>query len=90
MKAPVVKAGKKKLTVSWKKDSKVDGYQIQYSTNNKFKKAATVTCSKKTAKTTIKRLKKGKKYYVRIRAYKKIGNKKYYGAWSKVKSVKVK
>lgn len=90
MKTPSVKAGSKKLTVSWKKDSRADGYQIQYSTSSKFKKATTVTCSKKTAKTTIKKLKSGKKYYVCIRAYKKIGGKKYYGSYSKGKSVKVK
>ena len=90
MKTPTVKAGSKKLTVSWKKDSRADGYQIQYSTSSKFKNAKTVTCSKKTAKTIIKKLKKGKKYYVRIRAYKKIGSKKYYGSFSKTKSVKVK
>lgn len=90
MKTPAVKAGKKSLTVKWSRDSKADGYQIQYSTSSKFKKATTVTCSKKTVKKTIKKLKKGKKYYVRIRAYKKIGSKKYYGNYSKGKSVKVK
>ncbi len=87
MKTPTVKAGKKKLSVSWKKDSKADGYQIQYSTSSKFKKAKTVSCSKKTVKTTLKKLKSGKKYYVRIRAYKKIGSKKYYGSYSKVKNI---
>lgn len=90
LKTPAVTAGRKSLTVKWSKDSKADGYQIQYSTSSKFKKATTVTFSKKTVKKTIKKLKKGKKYYVRIRAYKKIGNKKYYGTWSKVKNVKVK
>lgn len=90
MKTPTVKAGRKSLSVKWSKDSKADGYQIQYSTSSKFKKAKTVSCSKKTVKKTIKKLKKGKKYYVRIRAYRKIGNKKYYGTYSKVKSVKVK
>lgn len=88
MKTPTVKAGKKSLTVKWSKDSRADGYRIQYSTSSKFKKAKTVSCSKKTVKKTIKKLKKGKKYYVRIQAYKKIGNKKYYGNYSKVKSVK--
>lgn len=90
LKTPAVTAGRKSLTMKWSKDSKADGYQIQYSTSSKFKKATTVTFSKKTVKKTIKKLKKGKKYYVRIRAYKKIGNKKYYGTWSKVKNVKVK
>ena len=90
MKAPTVKAGKKKVALAWKKIGNADSYQIQYSTNSKFKKAKSLNCSGKTAKATIKKLKSGKKYYVRIRAYKKLDGKKYYGSWSKVKSVKVK
>ena len=90
MKTPTVKAGKKKLTVSWKKAKNADGYQIQYSTNGSFKKVKSLNCSKKTSKTTIKKLKSGKKYYIRIRAYKKVNGRKYYGNWSKIKSVKVK
>ena len=90
MKTPTVKAGKKKLTVSWKKVKNADGYRIQYSTNSRFKKAKSLNCSKKTSKATIKKLKSGKKYYIRIRAYKKVNGRKYYGNWSKLKSVKVK
>lgn len=84
-------AGKKKFTVQWKKDKKADGYQVQYSTDKKFKKnVKSVNVSKKSTKTTVKKLKKGKTYRVRMRSYKKINGKKYYSGWGKVKSVKVK
>ncbi len=83
---------KKTLSVKWKKDSKADGYQIQYSTSKKFKGAKTVDVKKnRTTSTKIKKsLKGGKKYYVRVRAYKKSGKSKIYGSYSKSKSVKVK
>ena len=84
-------AGKKRFTVQWKKDKKADGYQVQYSTDKKFKKNVTsVNVSKKTTKATVKKLKKGKTYRVRIRSYKKIDGKKRYSGWSKVKTVKIK
>jgi hypothetical protein len=85
-------SGKKKLTVQWKKDNRSDGYQVQYSTDKKFKKnvKSVVIGKKQTTKQTIKKLKTGKKYYVRIRSYKKINGKKYYGTWSSKKTVKVK
>ncbi len=84
-------AGKKKFTVQWKKDKKADGYQVQYSTDKKFKKnVKSVNVSKKSTKATVKKLKKGKTYRVRVRSYKKINGKKYYSGWGKVKSVKVK
>ena len=84
-------AGKKKFTVQWKKDKKADGYQMQYSTDKKFKKnVKSVNVSKKNTKATVKKLKKGKTYRVRVRSYKKINGKKYYSGWGKVKSVKVK
>ena len=84
-------AGKKKFTVQWKKDKKADGYQVQYSTSKKFKKnVKSVNVSKKNTKATVKKLKKGKTYRVRVRSYKKINGKKYYSGWGKVKSVKVK
>ena len=82
----------KKLTATWKKNADITGYQIQYSTDSKFSSGVkTKTISKKkTVKLTLKSLNKGKKYYVRIRTYKKVGGKKYYSAWSKAKSVKIK
>ena len=75
-----------RVTVKWKKKSKITGYQIQYSTDSKFKKNKKSIKLKK-AKTTSKKvsnLKVAKKYYVRIRTYK--GKK--YSKWSKVKSIK--
>lgn len=89
-----LKAAKgRKLIVSWKKDARATGYEIQYGTDKKFKnKKATKTITVKKNKTTstvLKKLTKGKKYYVRLRAYKsdKVNGKtqKLYGAWSSQK-----
>lgn len=92
VKSVKVSGSSKKIKVSWKKISGVSGYQIQYSTSKKFKKSKTVSVKKaKTVKTTIKKgLKKGKKYYVRVRAYKTVNGKKKTGNWSVTKTVKVK
>lgn len=58
---------------------------------NTTKKPATVVANKPQAKKkTVKNLKKNKKYYVCVRAYKFVNGKKVYGKWSKVKSVKTK
>ncbi|MCD8014259.1 MAG: CAP domain-containing protein [Lachnospiraceae bacterium] len=82
----------KKITVKWKKKSGVTGYQIQYSTSKKFKKAVktvNVKGAKKTKK-VISKLKKGKTYYVRIHTYKVVNGKTYYSTWSAKKKVKIK
>ena len=81
-----VKAQSKAFTVKWKKKSNITGYQIQYSTNSKFKKGnkSIKIKSAKTVSKKITKLKAAKKYYVRIRTYK--GKK--YSKWSKVKSIK--
>lgn len=75
------------FTVKWKKKSSITGYQIQYSTNSKFKKGNKSIKIKnaKTGSKKITKLKSNKKYYVRIRTYK--GKK--YSKWSKVKSAKI-
>ena len=89
--AAKVKAGKKKLTVTWKKDKNVSGYQIQVATKKNFKGAKTYTVkSYKTYKKVIKKLKAKKKYFVKVRAYKTVGKSKVYGAYSAVRSCKVK
>ena len=78
------------VTVKWKKKSKIKGYQIQYSTDSKFKKNKKSIKIKK-AKTTSKKisnLKESKKYYFRIRTYKSTNKKTRYSKWSKVKSIK--
>ena len=83
------KAGE--MTVKWGKNAKAGGYQLQYATAKNFKSAKTVAVKKaKTTSTTIKKLTKGKKYYVRIRTYQKVGGKTYYSAWSASKNVTIK
>ena len=81
-----VKSQSKAFTVKWKKKTGITGYQIQYSTNSKFKKGNKSIKIKnaKTISKKITKLKAAKKYYVRIRTYK--GKK--YSKWSKVKSIK--
>ena len=87
-----VKKGKNRMTVSWKRDKKATGYQIAYAQIKRFKKGKkNITISKnKTVKKTIKKLKARKTYYVKVRAYKKVGKTKIYGAYSKMKTIKVK
>ena len=85
-------AKKKAVAITWSKVSSISGYQIQLAADKKFKKnKKTVTIKKqKTTKTTVKKLKAKKKYFVRIRTYKTVNGKKIYSSWSKVKSVKTK
>ena len=86
------KGSKKAVALEWKKVSGVKGYQVQVATNKKFKKnKKTVNIKRqKTTKTTVKKLKAKKKYYVRVRTYKIVNGKKVYSSWSKVKTVKTK
>ena len=87
-----VKAQNKAFTVKWKKKSSITGYQIQYSTNSKFKKGNKSIKIKnaKTISKKITKLKVAKKYYVRIRTYKIVNKKTYYSNWSKKKCVTTK
>ena len=91
-----VKSKKKRtLTIKWKRNKKVSGYELQYSTSAKFpaskrKTRNGFTSSNKTTSSTVRRLKSKKTYYVRIRAYKKVKGIRVSGAWSAVKKVKVK
>ena len=80
------------VSVKLTKDKKVSGYQIWYSASAKFKKAVKVNIAgkSKVTKRLTKKLKSGKKYYVKARSYKRIGKTKYFGDWSRVKRVKVK
>jgi len=85
--------GKKQFKATWKvQKTQTTGYQIQYSTNKKFKSGnKTVKVKKnKTTSSTVKKLKAKKKYYVRIRTYKTVNGKTYYSGWSKVKNVTTK
>ena len=90
-----VSKGRKSLTVKWKKkSSQTSGYQVQCSTNSKFKKGnKTVTIkNNKASIKKITKLKAKKKYYVRVRTYKKVKisgkTVKMYSGWSKAKAVR--
>ncbi len=91
-----IKPGKRKFTVIWNKAKRAKGYIIQYSLSKKFKKskkyntAAVTVKNAKAVKKTVRKLKSGKRYYIRIRAFNGTSKNKRYGKWSKVKSVKVK
>ena len=81
--------GKKKVKIIVKKTSeKINGYEVILSTKKNFKKAKKVTTKKNAV--TVKKLKAGKKYFVKVRAFKKVGNKNIYGKYSTVKKVIVK
>ena len=89
--APALKSGKQYFRASWKKTSSTSGYQIQYSLYKNFKKPVTKTLTGNTKTSiTVSRLKRQKRYYVRVRAYRNANFKKYYGKWSKTKSIVVK
>ena len=87
----VTNSASKKMTVKWAKNAKANGYQIQYSLKSNFSGAKSVSADKNSIVTkTIGGLTKGKKYYVRLRTYKKVGSKKYYSTWSATKTVVIK
>ena len=91
-----LKAGSKKFTVKWKKQAtQTTGYQVQYSASSKFSKAKTVTVGKNTTVSKkISKLSGKKKYYVRVRTYKKVKingkSIRIYSGWSKAKTVTTK
>lgn len=80
----------KTFKVTWSKNSKASGYQVQYAVSDTFSNASTKTYSGyNTVTGTITGLTKGKTYYVRVRSCKTAGNIKYYSAWSPSKKVKI-
>jgi hypothetical protein len=83
------------VTVKWKKQSakmakaRITGYQIQLATDRNFtknKRTKTVKGYRNTSK-KVTNLKAKKKYYIRIRTYKKTGKKTYWSKWSKLQTV---
>ncbi len=77
------------LKVRWGTKKNIDGYQVRYSSKSSMKGSKTKKVKgAKTKQIMLKKLAKGKKYYVQVRCYKKVSGKIYYGAWSKKKSVK--
>lgn len=86
----------KKVTLSYTVDGKkytraVTGYKIYRATkkNGKYKLVKTVKKAK-TLKYTDKKLKKGKKYFYKVRTYTMIDGTAYLGKWSKVKAIRAK
>ena len=86
----------KNVQIKWKKAADVSGYQIRYSTSKKFKKnVKTKKAGAASVKLTLKKLKKGKTYYIRIRPYSKVRNRitgeirMVYGQMSGVKKITV-
>lgn len=91
VKLKVKKSSKRSVKISWKKQKNVSGYEVYRSTkkNKSFKK---ITTLKKAGKVIYvnKKLKKGKTYYYKVRAYKVVSGKKVYGKFSTIKKIKFK
>ena len=81
---------KKTFITTWKKTGGNSGWQVQYSTNKKFRSGVrTVNLKSRNTKLTVRKLRSRKNYYVRIRSYKKVGKQTWYSRWSSVKSVRI-
>lgn len=84
----VKSVSKKGVKITWNKVKTAKGYQIKYSAKKNMKGAKTATSGSLSKKIT--KLKSGKRYYFKVRAYKSADGSRIYGGWSSVKSVKVK
>ena len=84
-----IKATELGFSVSWKKQSGITGYQLQYSTNSNFKNGTAKAVKDKTS-LGVTGLKAQAKYYVRIRTYKTYDGKNYFSSWSKACAVTTK
>ncbi len=80
------------VVLRWKKETKLNGFEIQYSTNQKFSSGVKKVFipSGKAATLRVKQLKKGKTYYFRMRSYCMAEGERLYSSWSSVRSIKVK
>ena len=82
---------RKTFTTTWRKTGGNSGWQVQYSTNKKFRSGVrTVNLKSRNTKLTVRKLRSRKTYYIRVRGYKKVKGKIMYAGWSNVKKVKVK
>lgn len=87
----VVSPNKGRVIIKWKKDKNISGYVVQITDKKSFVGTKLQrTFDAKVLQTTVYPFKSKKKYYIRMRTYKKIGTKKYYSVWSDTKSVRVK
>ena len=74
--------------LKWKKLKQVNGYEVQFSTDKKFRTFDSAKTGK--VSVTLKKLISKKTYYVRVRGYRNVKGGRIYGAWSKVKIVVIK
>ncbi len=82
---------KKKVTLKWKKNKAAQGYQIYRSTERgKGFKCVKVIKNRNTTKWKDMKVKKGRIYYYKLRAYSKIGKTTYYSKYTKAVKIKVK
>ncbi|NBI64771.1 hypothetical protein D3Z38_17425 [Clostridiales bacterium] len=91
-KAPKIstKAGKRKITVKWKKVTGASGYRVYRSTKKNGKYTAIKTVKRKTTSFTNKKLKKGRRYYYKVKAYKTVSGKRVYSNFSNMSNKKAK
>lgn len=82
----------KTVGIYWSKVAGISGYQIQISSSSNFKKDLKTVVSKSSSKSAVFKTKRnaGKRCYIRIRTFKKIGGKNYYSTWSAAKSIVIK
>lgn len=88
-----LKSVKKKngsIQVTWKKLTNVSGYKVKYSTNKSFQNPKFIKVGASKNSCLIKKPKKGKKYYIKVHAYRKINGNIMYGSYGKSKSIKIK
>lgn len=78
---------RRSFTATWNRDKIADAYQIQYSTSPNFSNAKITTVGSRTTSKTISKLQTKKKYYVRLRTYKKVSGVKYYSPWSATSTI---
>ena len=80
------------LSIKWKKNKTAQGYELQVSNSLDFVKGTKSFTIKGISRVSVVMggLAKGKKYYIRMRGFRKAGGKTVKGPWSKVKSINVK
>lgn len=86
--ARLAEKGKGKMKIVWSQNEMASGYQICYSTNQAFNGCKYVDVpSAKKVQEVIGGLKKGERYYIRVRAFNSSGTNTYYSAWSATESI---
>lgn len=91
IKAPATNT-KHQITAKWTALTAGTGYQVQFSKKKDFSSSTTTKTVSGISKSsyTGSNFTKNTTYYIRVRAYKTVSDKNYYGAWSDVKAIKCK